>query len=175
MGESVECLRASFEYKLDESEIAETLLCLNHRREGYFKKWNVYALTLVGFALLVVWARNIDRFYIFAGLVADVGVLFYILYGKPAARKYKAKKLMMRGGVYRMSIVGCNIVFGDDDKKCTIDNKCALFESESVVTINSSAAVFCIPRRVLLDGQLEDIERIAESVGCKKYILKTKN
>lgn len=164
----------TLEYRLTGDEIAESLMSLNYKREGAFKRWNVYALSGLGVLLVLWWWREPDRFYLFWGLLMDVGLLFYLLYGAPGLRKRKAQKMANVGGVYRLAFTGEGISAGDENKSRCFDGKSLFLESETVLTIRIDSAIFCIPKRALTREISAELERIVGKKGCRKEILKTK-
>lgn len=135
---------------------------------------NIYALSVLGGVMVFLWFREPDKFYLFWGLLLDVGLLFYLLYGIPGLRKRKARKMAETGGFYRIRLTEAGILPGDETVPCIFDKHSLCLESETVLTIRAKAEVVCIPKRTLTAEGYAELERIIRENGCPKKLVKTK-
>lgn len=156
-----------FTYDLDQKEIEEALLDLNWRREGKFRTVNLWTLSMLGVLVLIGYIRNPDQFYLFLILLFDILTLLYMTYGTSYGRKRRAGKMAAQSGEYRLEITESYMKSGDNNDKIKLDGKKMQFLcSENVIVIRADRDVFTIPRRILGDGDLEGLKRIAGVLKC---------
>ena len=156
-----------FTYNLNQKEIEEALLDLNWRREGKFRTFNLWTLSILGGLVLIGYIRNPDQFYLFLILLFVILTLLYMTYGASYGRKRRAGKMAARGGEYRLEITESYIKSGEDNEKIKLDGKKMRFLcSEHVLVICVDRDVYTIPRRILGDGDLEGLKRIAGLLEC---------
>lgn len=138
------------EYRLKNTEIEETLLSLNWKKEGNYKKINIFIMTVIGSIFLVLYNKTPEHIYLLFGVFLIIFVMFYILYVPPFLRKRKAKKMAYGSGIYKLKISDDGIfLYNDNCFKSFSKEKWLFFESETVYTLKNTDSVFCIPKRAL--------------------------
>lgn len=163
------------EYRLKNTEIEETLLSLNWRKEGKYKKINIFIMTVIGIIFLVLYNQTPEHIYLLFGVFLIVFVMFYILYVPPFLRKRKAEKMACKNGIYKLKISDDGIfLYNDNCFKSFSKEKWLFFESETVYTLKNMDSVFCIPKRAFKKNEESRFLFIIQKNNINKIRLITK-
>ncbi|MDD2980712.1 MAG: hypothetical protein PHN80_12190 [Hespellia sp.] len=148
------------EYKLNQDEIEESLLCLNWKREGIVKKLNVILLTVIALGAMLWYMKQSDKFFLLILAGCSLLLLFFILYGIPIRRKYRARKMAGKDNECHITVPEKNIQLG--------------MESEDVFTLKKEGQTYCIPKRILSEEQEQEIREIITRKAVKTYYVLTR-
>lgn len=158
----MEALR--LQYNLTREEIEETLLCLNHRREGRFRKVNMWIVSILGVVVLAAYIRNPGQTFLFFLLCAVILLLFYLTYGLEHKRKKRARQMEQQGGEYRLQITDTMVGYGDkgDTMPFSQVKKMEVYSSQHMYIWKADQTVFAIPKRALAKVEEEELMRIVK-------------
>lgn len=146
-------------YVLKPEEMEESLLCLSWHKEGVQKYINVGILAVIAAACLYWYAANPEQFLFMFLAALSIGLMFLMLYLPAVRRRWKVRRMMRSGETYQIEVPGKDIKKG--------------FESEQVFTIRTQEQVFCIPKRILSDSQMEEIRVTLENHAKQMYVVTT--
>lgn len=162
-----------YEYKLMSDEIVESLLCINWKKEGIFKKVNIVILSMIATFCIFKYLQNPNiPIYILLSIISTL-LLFYSLYISKYIRNSKAKKISRKGGIYKIKIKRDGIIVGDNKKVLFGNSKCHLLESENVITIMIKKQIICLPKRIL-NGDINLLKNIIKDANFTFLTIKTK-
>lgn len=150
-------------YRLTKEEIEEALLCLEYKREGLYKKINLWVVTILGIVVLAAYMREPEIFPLFVVLGVIILLLFYIGYGTRRRRSKNAQKIADKKGDYQLFFTDSYVQFGDkNDKLMFRKEKMVLYFSDNMLTFKIGQEVFTIPKRILNSKQQEKLVKIAK-------------
>lgn len=143
------------QYRLEKSEIEESLLCLDWRKEGWRKKLNLLLLFGVAVISLLEYWMHPEQFFLlmFAGIA--VALMFALLYLREHKRKRKAARTTAKGNECRITVPTAEIKRG--------------FESEHVFTLQTAEEMYCIPKRILNAEQETELREQMNKYAAKTY------
>lgn len=163
------------EYVLKNTEIEEALLSLNWRKEGKYKKINIFIMTMIGVIFLVLYNKTPERVYLLFIVFFIVLILFYILYVPSFLRKRKARKMAYGSGIYKIKISNKGIFsYHDSCLKSFSEGKWLFFESEYIYTLKNIDSIFCIPKRIFGKNEESEFLFILHKNNINKIKLITK-
>lgn len=145
-------------YQLQPKEIEETLLCLAYKREGRFKQFNLAVLTVFAFVGILGYVRNSDhQIYLIFSAVC-ICFLFILLYLQPFLRLRKAKKIARMKGYYDIIVKEEGLITKErKEKQVWETQRMQVLVSENVISIQLNGNVYCIPNRILIQSQRDEI------------------
>ena len=164
-----------FQYSLNVSEIEETLLCLNWKREGLFKKVNIGIMTVLCIFLMFFYAKNPEYIFIAFIIILIILSMFFIVYMPRIFRNIKAKKIVSQKGIYKIWINKEGIYFGDDKSFLSfLQGKWIFLDSENVYTIKNGYNVFCIPKYIFKNTEEQVFANVMNNNNIIKIKVKTR-
>lgn len=164
-----------FQYSLTVSEISETLLCLNWKREGLFKKVNIGIMTILCIFLIFFYAKNPEYVFIAFIIILIISSMFFIVYMPRIFRNIKAKKIAAQKGIYKIWIDNKGIYFGDYKTFLSFsEGKWVFLESEKVYTIKNGYNVFCIPKYIFKNTEEQVFVNVMNNNNITKIKVKTR-
>lgn len=113
---------------------------------------------------MIEYAKNPDKFYLFALLVFLVLLLFYMTYSTIFARKKKVKEAMKKKGRYRLKIESDGILGGDNKQKEKVKK---IVYTDRIYMLQTEDSLYGLPRRVVAKGQEMDLEKLLKDQKCQ--------
>ncbi len=133
-------------YNITQSDVEESLLCVNWKREGTFKYINIGVLSLIVIYSFGLYMHDTAKIFAIQISFLAIILLFLVTYAPILGRKFKASKIANSGGLYKVSLT-------DDNIDC-------IFESENVYTIQKRNGMYCIPKNAIN----EEVESFIKSL-----------